>query len=218
MAKLATLQHIYIYIYACCRVKTWSTMWGFLSQNLVQDCVKTWSKIFLCLFSPNFKVFWGIFKNTNSVQGCENIFRQFVRVSKKGFRKQNVHFCFCLFYVGERKREKMKKKNGNENFKTIAQKKVFWGVGCEQQMFFAEMAFSEKQANTSCVRKEKKPRIFVATICFWKMLIFCAHSKSPNTTKIWASAGTGETQNGAFGCKSAILGRGRKRGFTICDT
>ena len=39
------------YIYACCRVKTWSKIWVFLSQNLVQGWVKTWSKIFVCLFS-----------------------------------------------------------------------------------------------------------------------------------------------------------------------
>ena len=32
MAKLSTLQHIYI----CCRVKTWSKICLFLSQNLVQ--------------------------------------------------------------------------------------------------------------------------------------------------------------------------------------
>ena len=40
------------YIYICCRVKTWSKIWGFLSQNLVQGCVKTWSKIFFACFSP----------------------------------------------------------------------------------------------------------------------------------------------------------------------
>ena len=27
----------------------------------------------------------------------------------------------------------------------------------------------------------------------------------------------GKTQNGTFGCKSAILGRGLEMGFTICD-
>ena len=51
-----------IYIYICCRVKTWSKIWGFLSQSLVQGCVKTWSKIFFCLFFPNFIVFFGYLK------------------------------------------------------------------------------------------------------------------------------------------------------------
>ena len=49
-------------IYICCRVKTWSKIWGFLSQNLVQGCVKTWSKIFFWLFFPNFIVFLGYLK------------------------------------------------------------------------------------------------------------------------------------------------------------
>ena len=47
------------YMNICCRVETWSKIWGFLSQNLVQGCVKTWSKICFCLFSPQFySVFW----------------------------------------------------------------------------------------------------------------------------------------------------------------
>ena len=63
VVRLLAPEHIYI----CCRVKTWSRIWGFLSQNLVQGCVKTWSKIFFCLFFPNFIVFFGYLKNTNSV-------------------------------------------------------------------------------------------------------------------------------------------------------
>ena len=51
-----------IYMYICCRVKTWSKIWGFLSQNLVQGCVKTWSKIFFGLFFPSFIVFFGYLK------------------------------------------------------------------------------------------------------------------------------------------------------------
>ena len=45
------LDKTYIYIYMRCRVKTWSKIWVFLRQNLVQGCVKTWSKIFFACFS-----------------------------------------------------------------------------------------------------------------------------------------------------------------------
>ena len=61
---VATYPYIYICvdIDICCRGKTWSKIWGILSQNLVQGCVKTWSKIFFCLFFPNFIVFCGHLK------------------------------------------------------------------------------------------------------------------------------------------------------------
>ena len=64
-----------------------------------------------------------------------------------------------------------------------------------------------------CSEAKQKTRIFVATNCFGKMVLFCAHTKSPNTTKIGVSASTqGKTQNGKFGL-SPILGRGLERGF-----
>ena len=50
-------------IITCCRVKTWSKIWVFLSQNLVQDWVKTWSKIVFLLVFSNFIVFWGYLKS-----------------------------------------------------------------------------------------------------------------------------------------------------------
>ena len=50
------------------------------------------------------------------------------------------------------------------------------------------------------------------------MVLFCDHTTSQNTTKIWLQQAQGKTQNGTFGFKSAILGRGLKRGFAICDT
>ena len=78
---------------------------------------------------------------------------------------------------------------------------------------FVQMAFFKKLQNTICFRKAKKTRIFVDTICWWKMSSFCDHTKSPNTTKIGVSAGTGETQNGTFGLKGAILGKGLEKGF-----
>ena len=75
-----------------------------------------------------------------------------------------------------------------------------------------KMAFSEKLANTICVRKVEKARICVATICFGKMVLCCANSKSPNTTKIGVSAGTGENPNWHFWLKKCHLGKGPQKG------
>ena len=51
--------YIYIYIYIHAVESKLDPRFGFfLSQNLVQGCVKAWSKICLVCFSPNFIVFW----------------------------------------------------------------------------------------------------------------------------------------------------------------
>ena len=122
MAKLLTFDGQVInstaYIYMRCRVKIWSKIWVFLSQNLVQGCVKTWSKICFCLFSHNFIVFFGYLKNTHIVcRGPKIFFWQFVRLSKKGFfSKKNVHFLFLSFML-EKEKRKHEKKLENEKKK-----------------------------------------------------------------------------------------------------
>ena len=56
-------------------------------------------------------------------RGAKIFFGQSVRVSKKGFSKKMCTFSFCLFYVGERKIEKMKNME-NENFTKTQKKNV----------------------------------------------------------------------------------------------
>ena len=116
---------------------TWSKIWGFfesklgprLRQNLVQD-------FFACFF-PNFIVFFGYLKKTQIVcRGAKIIFWQFVRLSKKGFRKKMCTFCFCLFYVGERKEKTWKKWKTKISKK--AQKNSVFGVVVNKMVFFCK--------------------------------------------------------------------------------
>ena len=109
-------------------------------------------------------------------RGAKIIFWQFVRVSKKGFRKKMCTFCFCLFYVGKSKKENMKKWKRKISKKT-PRKIVFLG-GCEENVFIVKMSFFRKIGkHYLCSDGKKETRIFVATICFWKMVLFCGHSK-----------------------------------------
>ena len=96
-----------VYIYICCRVKTWSKIWVF--------SIKTWSKVgaklgprfvFAC-FSPILKCF-GVSKNTQLVcRGAKIIFWQFVRISKEVFAQKCAPLVFV--FLRWRKREHMKK-------------------------------------------------------------------------------------------------------------
>ena len=58
---------IYIYIYAV--ESKLGPRFGFFESNLVQGCVKTWSKIFIACF-PQFIVFFGYLKNHKSYVGA----------------------------------------------------------------------------------------------------------------------------------------------------
>ena len=96
-------------------------------------------------------------------------------------------FCFCLFML-EKEKEKIRKKK---------QKNWCFLGGCEQRRCLLQKRHCLIGKHYLC-SEGKKPRIFVATICFRKMVLFRAHSKSPNTTKIGVSAGTGENPKMAF--------------------
>ena len=50
------------------------------------------------------------------------------------------------------------------------------------------------------------------------MVLVCAHSKSPNTTKNRVSAGTRDNPQWHFLAKVPFWEGASKRGFTICDT
>ena len=65
------------------------------------------------------------------------IFWQFVRLSKKGFRKKKCAlFVFCLFNVGERKRENMKQLETKNSKK--AQKNSVFGVVVNKMVLFCK--------------------------------------------------------------------------------
>ena len=81
---------------------------------------------FFCCF-PNFKVFFDIFRNTNSVTVCQNsVFATFWVVKNEVFEKKIAFFVFLL-YVGEiktkkKKMEKTKKPYINSFLKVVIQK------------------------------------------------------------------------------------------------
>ena len=50
------------------------------------------------------------------------------------------------------------------------------------------------------------------------MSLFCSHTKHQTLQNMGFSRHKGKTQNGTFGCKGAILGRGLESGLTICET
>ena len=107
----------------------------------------------------------------------------------------------------------------NEHFKQKNQKIVFFGWLWTKKMFlFAEMAFFEKWASTLCVRKVKNRAFSLQPSVFGKWSFFAPIQSHQTLQKYGFQQAQGKTQNGTFGCKSAILGRGLERGFTICDT
>ena len=67
---------------------------------------------------------------------CAKIFFwQFVKVSKKGFSKKNVHFLFLSFLCWKKKKRKHEK-NGKGKFQKKAQKNsVFWVVVKKNVLF-----------------------------------------------------------------------------------
>ena len=145
-------------------------------------------------------------------------------MSKTGFPppppKKKGHFCFCLFCVGERQRENVKKKKNmdKEIFKKIPRKLVFLG-GREQKVcvcvcFAQERHFLEQLANTICVWKAKS--VFSLTLSvFGKWYFFCDHIKSPNTTKIGVSAGTGENPKWYVWFQKCYFGKGPRKGASL---
>ena len=151
-------------------------------------------------------------------RGAKIFFWQFVRVSK-GFSNKNVHFLFLFFfYVGKSKKENMKKWEGKFQ-KNAKKNSVFWVVVKKNGSFFVKLSFCRKIGKHYLCSEGKKTRIFVCNYLFLENVFFLWPFQ---VTKHYKNRGfsrhRGETQNGTFGCKSSILGRGPERGFTICDT
>ena len=122
-------------------------------------------------------------------------------------------FCFCLFYVGKKKKRKHEK-NGKIKFQKKPRKIVFFGWLWRKMFFFVKMSFLEKQANTICVRKVKKGAHFRCNYLFLENVTFSgAHSKSPNTTKIGVLADTRENPKWHFWLQKCHFGFALEKGF-----
>ena len=110
------------------------------------------------------------------------------------------------------KRTIWKKWKGNFQ-KKKPEKIVFFGW-LWGKCFFCKMSFFRKIGkHYLCSDGKKQTRIFVATICFWKMVLFCGHSKWQNTIKIGVSAGTGENPKWHFWLQKCHFGKGPRKGF-----
>ena len=132
-------------------------------------------------------------------------------VQKRVFATKNGCFCLCHFYVGESQREK-KKNLEKVDFEQKTEKQCFW-LG--KQGVLLQWLSLEKYPNTIRVRKVKKARkakrhaFSLTRSVFGKCHFFRDHRKSPNATKIGASAGTGANPR----WKRGVFGRGLERGF-----
>ena len=120
-------------------------------------------------------MFFGPFLETQIVQQCVKIVfsRNLGNVKNEVFEKKIAFFCFFLFYFGDLETEKRKKKKGkgqkpykNRFFKVVMQK-------CEKSK---KMDVQQKLADTICVRKGEKTRIFVHTICFGQKFFLAQNS------------------------------------------
>ena len=87
---------------------------------------------------------------------------------KKGFSNKKCTFCFCLLCW--RKRNRKYENMENENFKKDQKNSIFGWLGTKK-MFLQNGIFWKIGKHYLC-SEGKKPRIFVATICFWKMVLF----------------------------------------------
>ena len=145
-------------------------------------------------------------------RGAKIIFWQFVRVSKKGIRKKNVHFLFLSFLwlrKKKRKHEKMERKISEK-----AQKNSVFGCLWRKLVFFVKMSFFREIGKHYLCSEGKKSAHFRCNYLFLENgTFFGAHSKSPNTTKIGVSAGTGENPKCHFWLQKCHFGFSLEKGF-----
>ena len=116
---------------------------------------------------------------------CENIFLAVCQgVKKRVFEKKMCTFCFCLFYVGKRKRENMKKME-KENFKKKTRKIVFFGWLWRKMFFFVKLSFFRKIGKHYLCSEGKKKCAFSLQLSvfgkchfFWCPLKVTKHYKN----------------------------------------
>ena len=107
------------------------------------------------------------------------------------------------------------KKKWKRKFQKKKPEKYFFLGGCEEKMFFVvKMSFFGKIGKHYLCSDSKNKRAFTLQLSvFGKWSFFCGHSKWQNTIKKGFQQAQGKTQNGTFGCKNAILGKGPRKGF-----
>ena len=113
-------------------------------------------------------------------------------------------FCFSIFSMLEKEKRENMKNMENEDFKKDWKNSVFRVVVNKKDIFFAEMAFL-KLANAICVRKVKKERAFSLQLSvLGKWSLFVPIGSHQTLQKQGFQQARRKTQNGTFGCKSAI--------------
>ena len=111
------------------------------------------------------------------------------------------------------------KKMEKEHFKKKTRKNsVFW-VFVKKTGLFCKMSFFRKIGKHYLCSEGKKGCAFSLQLSvFGKWYSFwCPFKVTKHYQKKGLQRTQGKTQNGTFGCKSAMLGFPSKRGFTICD-
>ena len=81
------------------------------------------------------------------------------------FLKRKLHFCFCLFYVGEIETEKRKTTKWKKAPKNPI-KIVFFKVVIQKCEKSRKRIFNKNCLTLLVSGREKRTRIFVHTICF----------------------------------------------------
>ena len=117
---------------------------------------------------------------------------------------------FCLFH--ERKRENMK--NMEKGHSQKKQKIMF--LDSYGKFFLLKWHFLNRQTLfIICVRKVKKRVCSLTLSVFGQCHFLCEHTKSPNTTKLGLSAGTGENPKWHFWLQKRHFGKGPRKGALL---
>ena len=146
------------------------------------------------------------------MQGCENIFLQVVEVSKEGFWKNA--FFFCLFYVGERKRENMK--TWKRKIPIKPRKKSVFSWLWTKAVSLLKWHLLDK-IGKHYMYSEGKNAHFRWHYLFWKCHFFVT-IQNHQTPQNRGFSRHRDNPKWHFWLQKCHLGKGpRKGGFTICD-
>ena len=86
-------------------------------------------------------------------------------------------------------------------------------MAVKKTFFLIKWIFFRKSRKHYLCSEGTKNAHFRCNYWFWKMVLFCAHSKSPNTTKIGVSTGTGENPKWHFWLQKCHFGKGPGKGL-----
>ena len=154
-------------------------------------------------------------------RGAQIFFGSLLGCPKKGFqKKKGALFVFVFFMLEKVKRKIWKKKGKSKISKNAGKNSVFGWLWRKMVFFFVKLSFFRKIGkHYLCSEGKKRTRIFVATICFWKMVLFLWPFQVMKHYKKGVSASTGAKPKMALlVAKVPFWEGGLERGFTICDT